>query len=98
MSRRRGRRREGHGNEFTVWELANRLRDCKKTKNAVPKLPSGKLKADEADDFVGHLCLLEIKTSSPFKFGKRFVFVICILICLFVCILLIVQDPYIRTS
>ena len=76
MSRRRNRNRRrnaGDADELPVWELANKLRECKNTKNAMPNLPGEKMTKESAADYLGQMCLLEQKSPvGKHKFSKRF--------------------------
>ena len=75
MSRRRARRRRGAVNsgltEIDVCDMANQMRECKATKNAVPNLPSAVTEKD-AQQYIDKYCLLECKSPlGKHKFGKR---------------------------
>ena len=68
MSRRRGRRRGDAGSsaELSIYDLANKLPE-------VPNLPSKKLSKEEANNYLGLMCLLECKSPvGKHSFGKRF--------------------------
>ena len=75
MSRRRRGRARGDTNssELSVYDLANKLKECKKTKNAVPNLPSTSTE-EEANNFLGLMCLIECKSPvGKRKFDKKYV-------------------------
>ena len=78
MSRGRTRRGRNNDNELSVWEFANKLRECPTTKNAMPNLPESTTEK-EADDYIGLLCLLERETPENNQFGKQFVQTLCAL-------------------
>jgi len=73
MASRASRRRRGGGNEdeCTLYDMANKMRQCGVTKNAVPTIPKI-INGTDINTYVGRMCLLQVKEPRDNLFSRKY--------------------------